>query len=95
LADNLGAVSVVGENRAKQVGFFVAKTPFGEVGDEQLSIVHDERNAQFGFALAQDIPHNWIQKELANSVLLWSNRLAFETIANEFETTKSTDGRQH
>jgi len=55
------------------------KTAFGEVCDEKPSVVHDERNAYFGFDLAQYIPDHRVQEELADFVLNRSDGLAFET----------------
>ena len=64
----------------KQVRLVMAKLAFGQVGDEQPSIVHDEGDVHFLFDLAQNVPNHRIQKELADFVLDRRNGLALEPL---------------
>jgi hypothetical protein len=43
----------------------MADFAFGQVGDEQPLVVHDEREAHLAFDLAKNVPHDGIQHKLA------------------------------
>lgn len=58
----------------------MSKLAFGQVGDEQPPVVHDEGNIHFLFYLPQNVTNHRIQKELAELVLNRGNRLAFEPL---------------
>ena len=64
----------------KQIRLVMSKLAFGQVGDEQPLIVHDEGNVHFRFDLAQNVPNHRIQKELADFVLDRRDGLAFEPL---------------
>src|ERR1035438_9613289 len=69
-----------GEQGPEQICFVVAETPFGEVCDEEPFIVHDEGNLHLGLHLAQNVPNNRIQKELAQLVLNRRDGLALKAL---------------
>ena len=58
----------------------MSEPAFGQVGDEQPSVVHDEWNVHFLFDLAQDVSDHRIQKELADLVLDRRDGLALEAL---------------
>ena len=57
----------------------MSKPAFGEIGDEEASVVHRERDAHLGFDLAQNVANHGIQEELADFVLDRGDGLTLET----------------
>ena len=62
----------------------MAKLSFGQIRDEQSSVIHHEREIHFLFHLPQNISHNRIQKELPDFILDRRNGLAFEPLVVVF-----------
>ena len=58
----------------------MAKLSFGQIGDEQPAIVHDEADIHFGLHLPQNVANHRVQKELADFVLDRRDGFPLETL---------------
>ena len=47
----------------------MAEAAFGQIGDEEPLVIHDEPEADFGADLPENVAHHWIEEKLAELVL--------------------------
>jgi hypothetical protein len=66
------------QKRTEQIGLVVAQPAFGQIGDEQASVVHQELETDLALHLAENVADHRTEEKLADFVLDGRNRLPLE-----------------